>query len=187
MVGDFNGDKISDVAFGGSLLALGSRDGNFLPPRTLPGAFVTAAADLNGDGILDLFIHQPYDPYYGGYTGVMLGNGDGTFADPKSIAAVRRVDNGEMAILGSADLNGDGTPDLVAAWWWKNNNGVIIGDDGLWALLGNADGTFPSAHKLGGITFFQAMETADFNGDGKPDLAVADFWRWRDSPLPGPR
>jgi len=44
-------------------------------------------------------------------------------------------------------------------------------------LLGNANGTFQSAVKLsvggGGVS----ITTADFNGDGKPNLAVENFLR----------
>ena len=175
LVGDFNGDKISDVVFGGTTLALGSGDGGFRPAVTLPYGFPTAAADLNGDGILDLFIHQPYDTYYGGTTAVMFGNGDGTFTDPKPISAARSVGNGEMAILGAADLNGAGSTDLVAGWWWKTSWHVFIGSDGLWALLNNGSGTFSSAQKIGGARLFGGIQTADFNGDGKRDMAVGDF------------
>ncbi|HEY7337559.1 MAG TPA: VCBS repeat-containing protein [Bryobacteraceae bacterium] len=176
VVGDFNGDKISDVAFGGNMIALGNGDGDFGQPIAVAYGDLTAVADLNGDDILDLFVTKPYDPYYyDGYTAVMFGNGDGTFGDPKPIMAGRPVDSGEMAILDAADLDGDGVMDLVAGSWWKNSIRDIFGGDGLWALLGDADGTFPRAQKIGGVVFFGAVAAADFNGDGNRDLAVSDF------------
>ena len=177
LVADFNGDKISDVAFGNKV-ALADGSGDFAAPVTLPYAFLTAVADVNGDGILDLFAHQPFDPLYAGGTLAMFGKGDGTFGDAASaryINGPERVANGERAILGAADLDGDGVADFIAGWWWKTQSGLIIGNDGLWALLSNGDGTFRSPRKIAGIRFFTALETADFNGDGRLDLAIADF------------
>jgi hypothetical protein len=61
-------------------------------------------------------------------------------------------------------LKGDGTLDLAIG----NNasNTVSI-------LMGNGDGTFAAAPWQFAVAAPQAMTLADFNGDGKPDLAIA--------------
>ncbi len=63
------------------------------------------------------------------------------------------------------DFNGDGKPDLVVVNAQQNNVAV---------LLGNGDGTFrtPIVHSLPTIGVPFGVAVADFNGDGKPDVAV---------------
>ncbi|HXC00962.1 MAG TPA: Ig-like domain repeat protein [Terriglobales bacterium] len=79
-----------------------------------------------------------------------------------------------------ADVNGDGKPDLIVANCVPNGTGDCrtYGDnaDGLVAvLLGNGDGTFqpPVTYDSGGADA-TAVVVADVNGDGKPDLVVAN-------------
>jgi hypothetical protein len=43
-------------------------------------------------------------------------------------------------------------------------------------LLGNGDGTFQTAQTSAAGTAPYSVAVGDFNGDGKPDLAVADRW-----------
>jgi hypothetical protein len=100
--------------------------------------------------------------------GVLLGNGDGTFQ-----AAVSYSSGGlytDAVVLG--DLNRDGKLDLVVASEYATSS-VTTGSVGV--LLGNGDGTFQAAVStstptpLGGI---RSLALADFDGDGKLDLAV---------------
>src|SRR3954454_6625498 len=66
--------------------------------------------------------------------------------------------------LAVADLNGDGTPDIVTV---NRHDGTLT------FLRGNGDGTFS---EVGGFpigSFPAAIEVADLNGDGAADLVVA--------------
>ena len=42
-------------------------------------------------------------------------------------------------------------------------------------LLGNGDGTFQAAWNFGTGVIPSSVAVSDFNGDGKPDLAVGNF------------
>lgn len=112
------------------------------------------AADLNGDGKLDLV----GEVGGGDLISVRLGNGDGTFQAEVDYATAC---GGFDVIV--RDVNGDGKLDIVA---------VCPGSVSV--LLGNGDGTFQPHVDSGidaGLHVF-GVAAGDFNGDGKLDLAV---------------
>ena len=87
------------------------------------------AADLRGNGHLDLIAIDPNNGL-----DVFLGNGDGTFVAPTAAVAIPCP--GCSAAITAGDVNHDGKPDVVVA---SNNS-----SDGIYVLIGNADGTFQS-------------------------------------------
>ena len=171
-VGDFNGDGKLDVAIasGGSAkypgsgvtVSLGNGDGTFTQANGSPislGQSLSAivAGDFNGDGKLDIAVTDSgADAVY-----ILLGNGDGTFQQPITIAVGDEPD----AII-AGDFNNDGKLDLAIANY---------GDNTVTLLLGNGDGTFTQASGSPYVVVNGAytLAAADFNGDGKLDLAVA--------------
>src|SRR5438128_10714113 len=74
-------------------------------------------ADANGDGQPDLLVGT-----IGKTVGVLLGNGNGTFAAKRDEA----VGQGATG-LALADINGDGQPDLVATSYFNNQVTVLLG------------------------------------------------------------
>lgn len=130
-----------------------------------------AVADVNGDGKLDLLVANSCTTSTNctdGTVAVLLGNGDGTFQTAVT------YDSGAPFATGIAvaDVNGDGTPDLLVADFCassSNCNGAVA------VLLGNGDGTFQTAviYDSGGYLAV-AVAAADVNGDGKPDLIVTN-------------
>jgi len=118
-----------------------------------------AVADLNGDGIPDLFVED----YFGNYN-VFLGNGDGTFTQKGS--AFGPTSQTGSFVLG--DFNNDGIPDVAAI------DGVIYGaNNTITIFLGNGDGTFTLAGSSPTIGYNPAsIATGDVNGDGNVDLVL---------------
>jgi hypothetical protein len=166
-VGDFNGDKIPDLAVANYAtntvsVLLGVGNGTFQEHVDFPvGSEPTSVAtgDFNGDGNLDLVVTN----FHANTVSVLLGKGDGTF----NAAVNYSVDHGPISVA-AADLNGDQKLDLVVVNETDNNASV---------LLGNGDGTFNPqvAYPTGVGGNPLSVVIGDFNGDGIPDLAVADF------------
>jgi uncharacterized protein (DUF2141 family) len=104
-----------------------------------------------------------------GVVSVLLGNGDGTYQ-----TAVPYASGGYYSdSVAVADVNGDGKPDLLVASWCISsacNNGAVS------VLLGNGDGTFQTAVPYATDAYeAESVAVADVNGDGKPDLLVANY------------
>jgi hypothetical protein len=173
-VGDFNHDgtldlgvTIHDDRFGDfAKVFLGDGRGKFRPapgPVTgleLSGTTYLAVGDFNHDGIMDLAVagedNRP-GPIEKGAVAVLLGKGDGNFAAPAY------YDVGVPTGMSAGDVNGDGITDLIV---------FTGGGANVTVLKGLGDGRFadPVTSTLP-IDTTVAPAVADFNGDGKADLA----------------
>jgi hypothetical protein len=166
VVADFNGDGKPDIAVSNEFantinVFLNDGTGNFGNPITTTTQTTTigplTVGDFNEDGKLDLAISAS-----GAQTIILLGNGDGTFTQQPAIA-----DSCGFLQAKVADLNGDGHKDLVFAC-----NGSTS------AALGKGDGTFAAPTNLPSGSFpgaYFSLAVADFNGDGKLDVAAPEF------------
>src|SRR5207249_2146949 len=105
----------------------------------------------------------------GGVT-VLLGAGDGTFRAGAAIPTA-----GRPTALLSGDFNGDGRPDLAVAYgnFFSSPSGGSVRTGGVTVLLGRGDGTFRTGAAIPTAGRPYALLLGDFNGDGRPDLAVA--------------
>ncbi len=184
-VADFNGDGIPDLVVANRdsntvSVLLGNGDGTFQPAVSSPAGpypIWVAVGDFNGDGKQDLVVTIQYDgecPV--GEVSVLLGNGDGTFQAPVGYGS-GGVCTSTVAV---ADVNRDGKLDLVVSNLCPSLAGCPYSED-VGVLLGNGDGTFQPAVSYdlggganGGATTSNTVAVADVNGDGKPDLVVAN-------------
>jgi hypothetical protein len=134
---------------------------------------VLVAADFNGDGLPDLAQADAGS----NDVQVVLGAGADTFRETAGagghpVAARSYAVGAGPSAMVVGDFNGDGIPDLAVTN--SRDNDVSI-------LLGNGDGTFHEVTDAAGEPLRPAagpdpgaLVVGDFNGDGVPDLAVAD-------------
>jgi hypothetical protein len=131
LVGDLNNDGKLDFIWGNGVF-LGNGDGTFkqipltIPAATQRGPDAAALADLNGDGILDAVSSAG--------TAIYAGIGDGTFATTP-FYTVPLPQNTYGDSFATADVNGDGNPDLLLV---ESGGGAPF----LGVYLGNGHGNF---------------------------------------------
>jgi hypothetical protein len=153
VAGDVNGDGYPDVVVPGATIYLNNRRGGFQAPYTVsvPGEGV-ALGDVNGDGITDLAGSQGY---------VALGLGRGKFAP--GVANTVANTNGWYSVALAEMINGrkPGYDDIIVGL-----NGTVS------VLVNRGNDTFPDGEWIPISGGNNCGASADFNGDGKPDLAV---------------
>ena len=165
---DFNGDGIPDAAILGSTsggqvvsIFLGRPDGSFAPRLDYSvQATGFTVGDFNGDGKVDIVVVT-----YGYVLGasILFGNGDGTFQSP--VPLNQNIGNGYSAAA-SGDFNRDGKLDLLVLTPNFGSGATMA------ILLGNGDGTF-QAPVTYSVPVAPYLVLGDFNGDGKPDIAIS--------------
>src|SRR5436190_2885869 len=161
-VADFNADGKNDIAvasYNGVSIFLGNGDGtmgseNFYTVSN--GTSAIAAGDLNHDGNLDLALGS----YYSFGVTVLLGTGDGTFQPAIFFPSPYSINS-----LVLDDFDRDGNLDVAIGT--SNTPGVAV-------LLGSGNGALRSAVTYQ-VNSTHAIGSADFNGDGNPDL-VASYY-----------
>ena len=200
-VADVNGDGKLDVVVvdaigtsgdgnGAISVLLGNGDGSLQAPVTYDTGNLysnaIAIGDLRRDGKLDVIVGTRFWTWCWDQCGpdeapisIFLGNGDGTFQPAATMST-----GGLFAIsIAIADVDGDGTPDLIVAQLcaWSNSglqcvvDQVPAGPGQVAILLGKGDGTFtPTAIDRTGGMNAQAVAVADLNRDGRPDLVLAN-------------
>src|SRR5439155_884717 len=170
-VDDFNGDGKKDlvVANEGSnnvAVFLGNGDGSFQAPQFFAvdrNPVWVAAGDFDGDGRPDLAVAN----INANNVSMLLNNGDGTF---RSVATIPVGTQPTSLAVGNFDS--DQLLDLAVANWASfgspNPSDITV-------LLGNGLGSVRATRSVpvGVNPIFPVV--ADFNGDGVPDLAVANF------------
>jgi hypothetical protein len=188
-IGDLNGDGHADLAVlcindlnssqitGTVNILLNDGTGHFGAPTVIPLNTTSGtepaqilSAKFGADANLDLAVLDTAS----GNVSILRGHGDGTFASPVDYST-----GSEPAGIAIGDLNGDGYLDLVVAGTSASNGDGVVS-----VLLGKPDGTFGTATGwtvtsqsiCGFVTCLPPTTVAigDFNGEGKPDLAVND-------------
>ncbi len=141
-----------------------------LPPMMTSGQRADAA-DIDGDGDLDLFVggrqtpaHYPFAPR----SYLLLNDGTGRFSDATEERARDLMGPGLVSDMRFADLDGDRDPDLVLVGEWMP---VMV-------LLNNG-GRFTDATAAAGLTgtsgWWSSLCAADLDGDGDVDLAAGNL------------
>jgi hypothetical protein len=162
---DFNGDGKADLGLAGVpidsqtqdgiAILLGNGDGTFQAPiYTRTNATDLVAADLNADGKIDLVV--------GNVLSVLLGNGDGTFLPVGDYIAT-------VNSFAVADIDGEGHPDIIGI----DADTSMLEPSQISIFLNNGNGTFQKAFECIAGRNMTSLAIADFNGDGRLDIATA--------------
>lgn len=168
-IADFNNDGKKDLAVvnrGSHTVSvlLGNGAGSFSAAAnsstgdTFSEPFALAVGDFNGDGKNDVVVSKPNVHFIS----LLLGDGSGQFGAPVDFSVGENP-----AKFAVGDFNGDGKSDLAVADFGFNNGGVYV-------LLGTGTGSFGAAARFAPGPQRRYVAVADFNGDTKADLVVAN-------------
>lgn len=164
-VADVDGNGAPDIAVAnnsGSTVSvlLGAGDGTFQAPMNLSitGPESAHFIDVDSNGTRDLAVLSN-----SGKLRIWLGDGAGGFVFKSEVG----VDAG-AALGAAADVNGDGRDDLIVT-------SAAASGAYLSVFLNKGDTTFQQVGSNAIGSAAASCASADFNGDGKPDLVAAEY------------
>jgi hypothetical protein len=167
---DFNRDGNADLAVSDwrsskVSVFLGDGDGTFQPRSdylVAPGPAGITTADLDNDGFPEIIASGSNATYIS----ILRNRKDGTF-NPSTGDLIVPEHTWDVAV---ADFNLDGKLDIAAPVR------DVFGSAKLWLFLANRDVGFTSSQiVVGSQLHMNGIVAADFNADGKPDLATANY------------
>jgi hypothetical protein len=169
-VGDLNEDDHVDIAVGhywatSESVLLGDGDGGLTVSTSLVvGPYPQGAVfdDFNRDGHQDICVTSRYP----NNANIFLGDGTGAFSGPTSYAVGQY---GKVPV--AADLNIDGALDIAVCNYGNDTNVSTT----ISILTGVGNGTFNPQSTVGVGGKPHSVAVADFNGDGRLDLAVPNY------------
>jgi hypothetical protein len=159
---------VANTGAGSVAVFLGDGSSGFTEKPAVPIGTMTnsvATGDFDHDGHADLVAtHLGGFGALNGSVKLAFGNGDGTFGTPQVLRGGSVAPDSVVV----ADFDRNGEPDVAC---------VVEGPLFDWdveVLLGKGDGAFAAPAPLGlPYDLVHTLRTADFDGDGNPDLAVS--------------
>ncbi|WP_333399262.1 FG-GAP-like repeat-containing protein [Microcoleus sp. K4-B3] len=178
-IGDINGDGKPDLAVANfnsdtaSILLNTTPTGATNPTFTPQATFATgdrpesvSIGDINGDGKPDLAVAN-----FGSDSASILLNTTPTGATTPTFANQATFPTGDgPASVSIGDINGDGKPDLAVANFGSGSASILLNT----TPTGATTPTFSSQVPFATGSSPRSVSIGDINGDGKPDLAVAN-------------
>jgi|ERR1035437_1605794 hypothetical protein len=120
--------------------------------------YSVAAADVNGDGNVDLISANESS----GTLTILTNNGSGSYGSNTTL----HTSPGPVSVV-VADVNGDGTADLICAC-------SVAGSVMVWTNSGNGGFANSGYYFMGGNSYPHMVMAVDVNGDGKVDFISAN-------------
>ena len=128
------------------------------------------AADINGDGKPDLIVANATEGYSGTVSVLLNTTAPGATAPSFATQQSFATGDGPFSVT-VADINGDGKPDLIVANWLPDGTVSVLLNT---TVPGATTPSFATQQTFAVGNGPYSVTATDVNGDGKPDLIVAN-------------